>query len=691
MKNNFSGLKIIILIICAGALFCSCSLAEEYGTLIVNLPGSDSAARALQWEADDCNEDEFPFFDKFISTVSFRVECNAPGVRSRNAKYGDSLSMALPNGSWNIMVTALNAAGKTVGKSSENPAIVESGKANTVNIDIGINLWDCELTNIAIKINGKSCSIIKSAESDAFTVVIPKGLDNSALVEFSGVHTGALIDPHFTTWDYENFSKGISDFGGIRVLPAAGFDYQKIYTLELAEAYFITNAGEWDAVLNDIASGGDGTSAEPKNYYIDIQNEVSGVVPRGSNTFGYAQFINVFITGNGNRAGLNLVDGSYGSLLNIGNNQTVSMQDLVLKGIGAPNFNSSPLVNITSNGTFIMDSGSISDNNTFGEDSLVDGGAVFIGSGGAFTMNGCNVSGNYATRGGGVFVTGSDAIFTMNGGAVSGNSIFGGHYAGGGGVYVADNGIFIMTGGEVSNNITSSDFYNHNYFGGGGVYVAAGSTLEMSGGKISGNSCSWGGGVYLVGGYYDSTLMKGTLTMSGGEISDNIGTWGAGVYIDGAGEFTMNGNSKISGNKANGDGGGVEVSLGGAFTMNNGEISGNEAGLGGANAYGGGVYVHGTTFTMNGGKISGNKTNGPGGGVYVLGYFYMTNGVITGFADADANRDGGISSAALYKVDTSIAEYGTYSGPGGAWNRSGSFNDQENSAIRVVNGNLETG
>jgi hypothetical protein len=71
--------------------------------------------------------------------------------------------------------------------------------------------------------------------------------------------------------------------------------------------------------------------------------------------------------------------------------------------------------------------------------------------------------------------------------------------------------------------------------------------------------------------------------------------------------------------------------------MKNGIISGNTA-----NGKGGGVYVSGM-FTMSGGTISGNIADGVGGGVYARGTFIKsgTGGVIYG-----SNAEGGQANSA---------------------------------------------
>jgi hypothetical protein len=151
--------------------------------------------------------------------------------------------------------------------------------------------------------------------------------------------------------------------------------------------------------------------------------------------------------------------------------------------------------------------------------------------------------------------------------------------------------------------------------------------------------------ILVVGGHSVTLNMSGgslldiqgngvNVTLQDVELIGSTGNTSPLVAISG-GSFTMNGNSKISGNEntsaspTGGWGGGVCVE-GGSFTMNGkASISGNTA-----NSFGGGVYVTGagSKFTMNVGKITGNQVdNGSGGGVFVEngGKFTMNDGIIT--------------------------------------------------------------
>jgi hypothetical protein len=192
--------------------------------------------------------------------------------------------------------------------------------------------------------------------------------------------------------------------------------------------------------------------------------------------------------------------------------------------------------------------------------------------------------------------------------------------------------------------------------------VVASGALEMKvGAKISGNtntSSYYGCGGVEVG---------GTFTMNGGEISGNTSSTGGGVGVGGT--FTMNG-GEISGNTSSssssydkeGSGGGVYV--GGTFTMNGGEISGNTSSGSSSWSGGGGVYVNERgTLTMTGGKISGNTSSyASGGGVYVGGTFTMNGGEISGNTSSGSSSWGGGGGVYVYSNGTFTMTGGKISG-----------------------------
>lgn len=159
-------------------------------------------------------------------------------------------------------------------------------------------------------------------------------------------------------------------------------------------------------------------------------------------------------------------------------------------------------------------------------------------------------------------------------------------------IAVSKNGTLNIYSGKICNGSYTSNG------GGGGVSISL-STLNMYGGEISGNTASYGGGVLLTRGPYDSG--NSVFNMYGGKICGNTASLDSGP---------------------NG-GGGVAVKMDSVFNMYDGEISGNDVKKNGKAAYGCGVYVYAgysgkkmtATFNMYGGTISSN-TNNNGDNVY---------------------------------------------------------------------------
>jgi hypothetical protein len=163
-----------------------------------------------------------------------------------------------------------------------------------------------------------------------------------------------------------------------------------------------------------------------------------------------------------------------------------------------------------------------------------------------------------------------------------------------------------------------------------------------------------GGGLILTGTGNTDPKIRGvnvtegsTFTMNGGEISGNNANHAGGVRVGESSTFIMNG-GVISDNYATNYAGGVLVRGNSTFIMNDGEISGNSGDL-----YAGGVFVlDGSTFTMNGGEISDNITPSHevainrgimyAGGVLVRddSTFIMTGGEISG--NSAGTQGGGI-------------------------------------------------
>jgi hypothetical protein len=202
----------------------------------------------------------------------------------------------------------------------------------------------------------------------------------------------------------------------------------------------------WKAAMNGIRNGGNGMT-----HSIAISADiVVPVTPVAEKTFGSAVNITVTLEGRGS---LSPSDG--GTLLRIGNGQTVIVRDLTLRGRG----DSQMTVVAAWGGKFVMAGGAVITGNF--------GGGVSVSADGKFIMKDhAAVKGNSNT---GVFVDyGSPGMFIMKDNAsVSGNTEDG--------VYVGKASTFIMEGGTVSGN------------SGRGVRVDGG-TFTKKGGTVSGNT-----------------------------------------------------------------------------------------------------------------------------------------------------------------------------------------------------------
>lgn len=242
-----------------------------------------------------------------------------------------------------------------------------------------------------------------------------------------------------------------------------------------------------------------------------------------------------------------------------------------------------------------------------------------------------------------ISVSGKNAEFIMEGGTIKNAYI----NACCGGVRICSGGSFTMNGGTIC------DIHAGGSLEAGAVLVFAinnanigngPATFTLNGGTIENNTGYRGAGVFVGGRdfYY-----RASMTMNGGTIRnnkcqgfDNNQGAGAGVYVQANAEFTMN-DGEISGNEVTlGLGGGVSVACGwesvagtagwdierysryypAAFTMNGGSITNNKAMMNkenGDNGCGGGIYVASNCVTLNGGLIENNYAEKQGGGVYV--------------------------------------------------------------------------
>jgi hypothetical protein len=135
MKTLNSIVKTIAALCIIGALFFSCSAngTDEYGTLVIKLPGSGSAREAASPEHPD-----------FLDTLTYRTECsNGTKKVSQDDPSGKTVSISLPPGWWKVTLTVLDANNNEVGSNKNEPkwVFIESGRINSTSITIALDQY----------------------------------------------------------------------------------------------------------------------------------------------------------------------------------------------------------------------------------------------------------------------------------------------------------------------------------------------------------------------------------------------------------------------------------------------------------------------------------------------------------------------------------------------------------------------
>ena len=187
MKTRNSPVKIITLLVLAGALLSSCFLESlgDGGTLLIVLPGGGDDRAAVSQE--------------FTSLLRYRVECTGPGKVSRDFPAGANASIPLAVGDWNIKVSVLNAADEDIALANNTAFVsIEEGKTSSVRMPISIDTTRQEIKSFTILGPGNKSYMGRIDETTLTTtgihVFVPVGLTANPL-RFTAVHTGRSIDP----------------------------------------------------------------------------------------------------------------------------------------------------------------------------------------------------------------------------------------------------------------------------------------------------------------------------------------------------------------------------------------------------------------------------------------------------------------------------------------------------------------
>ena len=250
--------------------------------------------------------------------------------------------------------------------------------------------------------------------------------------------------------------------------------------------------------------------------------------------------------------------------------------------------------------------------------------------GAAYNMYNITMSGNSSTTGGGAVLVQGTSSFNMYSGSLTdntvsttlildadgnpqldadGNQTYKSSLGGGAICSSGTKTVINLYGGKLSGNSAAkleylkADGTKGSVGGNGGAIYAKGELNMYDGVEISGNTAEGSGGGVLVGGN-DTTV-----TIHGGRITGNTGTAGGGLISQNRTNVVMNG-GVISGNRSTKNGAGVYVSINSGFTMNGGTISGNIATKDGA-----GMYAYASVLNLNAGTLKNNKAGGSGGGI----------------------------------------------------------------------------
>jgi hypothetical protein len=347
-------------------------------------------------------------------------------------------------------------------------AVIEADKTNTVPIP---KLTSVETNSAYIKLTNNSNSSLTLQQGNAEksplgggSSVIASG--SSAAYEIAPGPVSGYSIMHNTVTPVA-FPTGLTEFKAGRVYT---FTYNGT-ALTLSSQDSVTTgaivpgsglAAKLDWLKNNAVS----------NYLYNIEIYADeNIVPQN---LSYSNKSGITITLSGSETMRTVNLSAQGSLFTVNSGVTLILDNnITLKG----RYNNSALVSINKGGTLVMNAGVKIIGNT-NDDYGSPGGGVY--NEGTFNMNGGEISSNNTDRknGGGVYVYGG--IFTMNGGKISGN-----YSSYGGGVNVDSRGTFAMKDGEISGN--------RGYYGGG---VNKSDSLDkfgnfsMSGGVIYGDNAA---------------------------------------------------------------------------------------------------------------------------------------------------------------------------------------------------------
>jgi hypothetical protein len=206
----------------------------------------------------------------------------------------------------------------------------------------------------------------------------------------------------------------------------------------------------------------------------------------------------------------------------------------------------------------------------------------------------------------------------------------------GGGVYVGNRSRAMLSHMLIQNNRAGKvDIFTTTEWSGGGIATGSYSLLQIIGSQIKYNTATDQAGGIKVG--------FSTLVMTDSVVANNSADRGGGIYNGKSCEII---NSLVAYNKSLFDDGGGIFSAGGAFTLKDSLVMGNEAKIGGGGIYGynmnienstiayntaqngGGIYNYSQPFYLEGSSVIGNYASLTGGGIRNGGDLFLINSTI---------------------------------------------------------------
>ena len=353
----------------------------------------------------------------------------------------------------------------------------------------------------------------------------------------------------------------VTDLEGIvngqMVVTVTGYATQ-VDGLSTVAAAYSAYQGQWG---EEVAPVEDPRVRYNGTVYDDIYKAVAAANENGGGTIellGSAKLhepleisANITIEGNGHQ--FSRADGFTGTMFTVKTGATLTMDAVILDGIGANTTGN--LIATEGTGSIILNEGTVLKNNV-----------------GAH-------AGNLATRGGGTL--------TRNGAEISNNSSDSGAIWGGG-------HITINEGSKINNNASTGSA--------GAIRMVGKCNLTMNGGEICGNTAAKDGGAIWGYGINGNTSVY---NLNGGKISGNTaGGVGGGIYTGNYSTINISGDFEMCNNAA-AESGAMRLADHTTFNMTGGKISGN---VSTNNAAWSGFYSWNPAVNISGGELADNIT-----------------------------------------------------------------------------------